>query len=182
MAQGSIFQVQDGNVNPLRVRSLRDGLYGEQLEAALQRLLQEHPEIIPGEQMEPNSDDPPRFVLLKREIAIGSWSLDHLFVDHHGVPTLVECKLIQNPQSRREVIGQVIEYAANIQMALGGGALRQVAESSWTERGQDLCETLSITLGVEDIDDFWLKVEQNLDAGKMRLIIAGDESALKCNA
>lgn len=108
MAQGSIFQEQDGNVNPLPARSLRDGLYGEQLEAALQRLPQEHPEIIPGEQMEPNSDEPPNFVLLKREITIGSWSLDHLFVDHHGVLTLVECKLIQNPQSRREVICQVI--------------------------------------------------------------------------
>ncbi len=175
MAYGSIFQVQDGEFSALPARSMREGLYGEKLEAALQRVLQEHPEIIPGEQMDPGSDDPPRFLLLKRELSIGSWSLDHLFVDHLGVPTLVECKLIQNPQSRREVIGQVIEYAANIQLALGNGALRLIAERSWTENGADLADTLAMKLDVEDVDDFWLRVEQNLEAGKIRLVVAGDE-------
>lgn len=64
-------------------------------------MLEEHPAIIPGNQIDPTNEDPPRFVLLRREMPVGGWSLDHLYVDQYGVLTLVETKLLQNPESRR---------------------------------------------------------------------------------
>src|SRR4051794_12903005 len=36
---------------------------------------------------------------------------DALFINPQGMPTLVECKLWRNPEARREVIGQILDYA-----------------------------------------------------------------------
>ena len=41
------------------------------------------------------------------------WSVDHLFVDQDGVPTIVEVKRSTDTRIRREVIGQMLDYAAN---------------------------------------------------------------------
>jgi hypothetical protein len=83
---------------------MREGLIGKTLEGALQTFLEKYPQIIPGKQIDPSTEDPPRFILLRREMPIGGWSLDHLYVDQRGILTLVETKLFQNPESRREVI------------------------------------------------------------------------------
>ena len=109
-----IFRIENGNCDALPARSLREGFLGKSLEEALQKLLEENPNLIPGKQIAPSSELPPKFALLRREMPLSGWSLDHLFVDQYGVPTLVEAKLIQNPESRREVIGQIIEYAAKV--------------------------------------------------------------------
>ena len=41
------------------------------------------------------------------------WSLDHLFLDQEGIPTLVEVKRGTDTRIRREVVGQMLDYAAN---------------------------------------------------------------------
>ncbi len=41
--------------------------------------------------------------------------LDILAVRASGRPVLIECKLWKNPQSRREVVGQILEYGALLQ-------------------------------------------------------------------
>src|SRR5215218_10115040 len=86
-------------------------------EDVLQSLIATYPDLLVGE------DDPSertRLVLIEREVAIadspdaaGRWSLDHLFVDQDAVPTLVEVKRSSDTRIRREVVGQILEYAAN---------------------------------------------------------------------
>jgi len=157
-------------------RSMRDGLLGTNLEDALQVLFEKYPQLIPGKQIDPASPDPPRFVLLRREMPIGSWSLDHLYVDQRGILTLVETKLIQNPESRREVVGQIIEYAANAADLWAAGRARQAATEYWTRKGKDLNDV--ITKGFEeeiDVEGLWDTVETNLRRGNLRLIVAADE-------
>jgi hypothetical protein len=58
--------------------------------------------------------------LIDRESAVpdteegpGRWSVDHLFLDQDCVPTLVEVKRSSDTRIRREVVGQLIDYAAN---------------------------------------------------------------------
>jgi hypothetical protein len=58
--------------------------------------------------------------LVSREVAVPSeedghdrWSLDHLFLDNEAVPTLVEVKRRRDTRIRREVVGQMLDYAAN---------------------------------------------------------------------
>ena len=57
-------------------------------------------------------------LLVKCEIGIADdldrgdrWSLDHLFIDQDGVPTLVEVKRSTDRRIRREVVGQMLDYA-----------------------------------------------------------------------
>lgn len=79
----------------------------------LQALLFEHPELFPMDEIDPGSG---YFVPICRELAIPkdgpSVYLDLLGMTPFGRLVLVECKLWRNPQARREVIAQIIEYAA----------------------------------------------------------------------
>jgi len=172
-----IFYFDGRKLTEMPSRSMREGLLGKTLEDALQTFFEKYPQIIPGKQIDPISDDPPYFVLLRREMPVGGWSLDHLFVDQHSILTLVETKLFQNPESRREVIGQIIEYAANAIEAWAGGGARQKATEFWGNQSppKEIDALLMEEFGEElDIDDFWRKVEENLTNKKIRLIIASD--------
>jgi hypothetical protein len=173
-----VFHLNGEKLTPMPLRSMRKGLLGKSLEDALQTFFENYPQIIPGKQIDPGSEDPPRFVLLRREMPVGGWSLDHLFADQRGVLTLVETKLFQNPESRREVIGQIIEYAANAKEVWLGGNARQKAMEFWSSQKppKELDQVIQTEFGSElDIEDFWKNVEENLKNGKMRLIIATDE-------
>ena len=156
---------------------MREGFLGKTLEDALQKIFEEYPAIIPGKQISSEDSDPPRFVLLRREMPIANWSLDHLFVDQYGVLTLVETKLFNNPESRREVIGQIIEYASNAELNWSDGKLREGAITYWSRKNPpvDVDSILSNEFGDDlNIDDFWDKIETNLKDGNFRLIIASD--------
>jgi hypothetical protein len=75
---------------------------------------------MPGELVDPQR--PRRWLLVTREAGIalpggagGSrWSLDHLFLDQDGIPTLVEVKRASDPRGRREVVAQMLDYAASL--------------------------------------------------------------------
>jgi hypothetical protein len=56
-----------------------------------------------------------RPVIVAREVATPAGGrIDVVAVDQDGVITLCECKLDRNAGSRREVLGQVIEYGASL--------------------------------------------------------------------
>lgn len=77
-------------------------------EDKLQALLAAHPEVLPVAEIEPAFAP---LVYLGREIPTPSGFLDVLYVSPAGYLTLVEAKLWDNPQARREVVGQIVEYA-----------------------------------------------------------------------
>ncbi|HZL04320.1 MAG TPA: hypothetical protein VFE45_02675, partial [Coriobacteriia bacterium] len=87
-------------------------------EADLQKLLADYPSLLSGRQVNPTS--PREWLLIAREQGVPSvaagpdqWSADHLFVDQEGIPTIVEVKRSSNTSIRREVVGQMLDYAAN---------------------------------------------------------------------
>src|SRR5689334_17687443 len=76
-----------------------------QAERLLQLLIAEHPETLIDE------PDQGSLLFVRREVAVadqedggGRWSLDHLFLDRNGVPTLVEVKRSSDTRGRREVV------------------------------------------------------------------------------
>ena len=172
-----IFNINKRGIRTIRSRSMRDGLLGKSLEDGLQTLFEEYPEILPGYQIAAGEVDVPRFALLRREMPVGSsWSLDHLYVDQYGVLTLVETKLAQNPESRREVIGQIIEYAANSRSSWSVANVRERAAEYWGRKGLKIDAVLEERLGPDiDIDLLWDEVGTQLDQGNIRLIIASDQ-------
>ena len=40
--------------------------------------------------------------------------IDNFMVTASGLPVLAECKLWRNPQGRREVVGQILDYAKEL--------------------------------------------------------------------
>ena len=111
-------------------------------EEILQALLETHPDLLAGGQMTPEA--PRRWALVKREQGVpdrddsGSrWSVDHLFVDQDAVPTLVEVKRSTDTRIRREVVGQMLDYAANGVRYWPVESLRAAFESTQAKLGND---------------------------------------------
>jgi hypothetical protein len=150
-------------------------------ESLLQELLETHPDLLAGGQMDPRA--PRRWLLVKREQGVPDrsdagtrWSVDHLFVDQDAIPTLVEVKRSTDTRIRREVVGQMLNYAANgvrywpladlrtafleTQAALGNSADDQV---------RTLCEDPSLT-----VDVFFARVGDNLRSGRIRMVFVAD--------
>jgi hypothetical protein len=156
-------------------------------EALLQELLAKYPSVLAGDQM--SGSDPVKWLLVAREAGIpdqeGSsdrWSLDHVFIDQSGVPTLVEVKRSTDTRIRREVVGQMLDYAANAVLCWPVDTVRQRFEETCRERGREPDVEVADFLGLTEVADhdksisrFWEAVETNLRAGKIRLIFAADE-------
>lgn len=155
----------------------------------LQDILERTHDLLPGDQINPEA--PCRWMLIKREMPVpdaaggaGRWSLDFFFVDQSAMPTFVECKRFNDTRSRREVVGQVLEYAANGPHFWTKGTLREHAEASAKKRGSTLEQALS-SLGPEDtdsMDSFFDQMEENLKAGQIRIVFFLEEAPneLKC--
>src|SRR3954447_20482496 len=99
----------------------------------MQKLVADHPELI--------TDQDGALLLIRREQPIadkedggGRWSLDHLFVTRSGLPVLVELKRAVDTRLRREVVGQMLDYAANATAFWQGG--RIAASFAATARDQ----------------------------------------------
>jgi hypothetical protein len=149
-------------------------------ERLLQEMIAKHPDLLAGEQI--NSDEPRRWLLVTREMVVTGedsdsprWSLDHLFLDQDAVPTLVEVKKGSNTDIRRKVIGQMLDYAANAVAYWPVEEVRAKFESRCEKNGEDPEEVLALFLGEDkEIDEFWLRVKTNLQAGRIRMVFLAD--------
>lgn len=148
---------------------MKDEEYGS--ERKLQDDLARYPNLLAGDQID--SEAPRRWLLVSREVPVpseeeggGRWSLDHLFLDQDGIPTLVEVKRSSNTEIRRKVVGQMLDYAAN-------------AVAYWpleTIRMRVNDQVLTEFLGPDcDPEAFWQKVKTNLREAKVRMLFVADE-------
>lgn len=152
------------------------------LEDELQALIAKHPELIGGEQIRPGHAR--RWILIQREKGISPsaghramWEVDHLIVDQDAVPTLVEVKLGSNPEVRRTIVGQLLEYAAHASETWTADELRTAFERDTDARDCDPRDELAILLktdGEPDADKFWDDVSRNLAAKRLRLLFIAD--------
>jgi hypothetical protein len=152
-------------------------------EADLQELLADHVHLLPGAQI--NRDSPRRWLLIKREAGIPNqegggawWSVDHLVVDQDAVPTFVEVKRASDTRARREVVAQMLDYAAN-----GSAFWRPEQLRAWFEGDDPEGATEQLVAWLESADEeaggvaarFWDAVGTNLREGKIRLVFVADE-------
>jgi len=151
----------------------------------LQDALAMNHSLLPGDQIKP--EDPRRWLLIQREMPIPDpnsgydrWSVDFVFVDQSAVLTIVECKRHDDTRSRREVVGQVFEYAANAQFYWTSDTLKQCAEESAKAQKRTLAEAIAALQPDELIDDndsaLFEQAIQNLKEGVVRLIFYLDEA------
>lgn len=178
---GKIYLIQDDNT----LQALSQRPYAN--EDLLQTLLAQYPDLLAGEQM--NETSPRRWLLVSREVTIpddeegaGRLSLDHLFLDQDAIPTLVEVKRSSDTRIRREVVGQMLDYAANAVVYLPVEAIRAGFEATCDNQGDDptqlVAELMGTDLGDEEaVELFWRQAKTNLQAGRIRLVFVADEIA-----
>jgi hypothetical protein len=152
-------------------------------EAELQNLLENNLDLIPGDQVDP--DDPRRWLLVKREMVVedpgtaeGRWSLDLLMVDQDGIPTLVECKRFKDTRARREVIGQMFDYAANAAFYLNQDTLTQYLEEQARKRAVDIDTYIANVQpsSGSSLTNFLDSIQNNITQGQIRLVFFMEES------
>jgi len=133
-----------------------------------------------GEQV--NTSAPRRWLLIGREVGVpdnesesNRWALDHLFIDQDGIPTLVEVKRSEDTRIRREVVGQMLDYAANAVVYWPIEKIQTQFERTCQAEQLDPDSTLEEFLDDKSPEEFWQQVKTNLLAGRIRLMFVADE-------
>lgn len=152
-------------------------------EDVLQALLENHPDLLVASA----TGGGDRLLLISREAPVpdreeapGRWAVDHLFVDSDAVPVLVEVKRSTDTRIRREMIGQMLDYAANAATFWTAEQLARDFTASCELRGEDPEALLAELLdNHDDLEAFWRRVADNLDAGRMRLVFVADRIPLE---
>lgn len=162
--------LMNGEGTPQVVERVPEGL--ARREHALRDLIHDHPETLPVHALDPSFG---RVFTVARELNVpGVGYVDVVLADERGRLVVVECKLWRNPQARREVVGQILDYARELarfgyedlqrQITIAtrrpGNALYAMA----CEAGSDLDEARSVDRGARD-----------LAAGRFLLLVVGDE-------
>src|SRR4051794_31399596 len=144
-------------------------------ECLLQRLVADFPHLLAGEEI---GETPRRWLLIGREYGVpdweeggARWSVDHLFLDQDAVPTLVEVKLHGDTRIRREVVGQLLDYAAN---AVVYWPIEQLRERFAAECADPDGRVRELAQPELDVETFWQRAEDNLRAGRLRLVFLAD--------
>lgn len=174
MASGVFLIQADG-----RLVEMSEEPYGS--EADFQELLARYPNLLAGDQI--NSTVPRKWLLISREATLPSeengndrWSVDHLFLDQDAIPTLVEVKRSSDTRIRREVVGQMLDYAANAVVYWPVAEIQAKFEATCQADGRDYEQMLQAFLGPSaDFESFWQKVKINIQTGRIRLLFVADE-------
>jgi len=172
MSNDGIFLIRDGQLMVLDQQPYES-------EALLQQALATFPAVLAGSTT--GQGDAKALLLIRREMGVpgssggsSAWSLDHLFVDAEGVPVIVEVKRSSDTRIRREVVGQMLDYAANGVRYWPIDDLRAAFEATAEADGTTGVERLQSANPEVDADDFWNRVESNLASGRIRMVFVAD--------
>ena len=139
----------------------------------LQGLLFANPSLLPVAEIEPVFEG---LRPVARELPVGGLALDLLYMNAQGYLTLVETKLYRNPEARRAVVSQILEYAKemsswtfeDLEKAVASCRIRAIGANSVVDVVRDE--------GEDGFDEAWFidKVTRNLRLGRFLLLIVGD--------
>lgn len=138
----------------------------------LQRLIHDTPEILPVSELEPGFG---RLVSICRELPTLHGPIDNLIMTPDGDIVLVEVKLWRNPEARRKVVAQALDYASclfemdyeALEQAI---LLGQFGDRQKPARLYDLFDGAD----VKDEASFVDAVNTNLKKGRILILVAGD--------
>ena len=142
-------------------------------ETWIQELLFRYPTVIPADDIEPVFAP---LTPVARELSTPSGPLDIFYLSQDGYPTLVETKLWRNPEARRQVVAQIIDYATQLSKWSYGDLLAAVrrARPDLTEK-DPIIQLMLEAYGQEwDQPRFVDIVSRNLTQGRLLLLIVGD--------
>lgn len=140
------------------------------IEAAIQQLIHEHPGCLPIAEIDPMFCNP---VPICTELNTTAGPIDNFMVTASGLPVLVECKLWRNPEGRREVVGQILDYAKEL-TRWSSSDLQREASRRLGRSGNVILELVRSVGNDVDETDFNDALTSNLRRGRFLLLIVGD--------
>ncbi len=167
---GDFVLLENDNSDAVKVQRLAFGETAGRNEAWLRDTLFSHPEILPVGDIDASFGP---LIPLCKELRTEAGPLDIAFISQSGQLTLVECKLWRNPEARRKVVAQVLDYARAISSWSYADLQRQVSAATG--------ESENVPFRLAKQHDTTLEEHQFVDrahaamrAGRFLLIIAGD--------
>lgn len=139
-------------------------------EATLQDLLFRFPETLPIASIDTAYAGA---VPVCKELSLPAGYADALYVNQLGRLTLTEFKLWRNPQARREVIGQILDYAKDLALWSYEDLQRQVS-LALGKSGNALYEMVHQQSPDLNEAEFVDNVTRHLRRGEFLLLIVGD--------
>ncbi|MCE2518999.1 MAG: DUF4268 domain-containing protein [Alphaproteobacteria bacterium] len=139
-------------------------------EETLRDLLFEHPQALPIAQIDTSYDG---LLPVCRELSTPAGFVDALYVNRLGNLTLAEFKLWRNPQARREVIGQILDYAKDLASWDYEDLQREVSRAL-KRPGNVLWELVANADSTVGEAAFVDNVTRHLRRGEFLMLIVGD--------
>ncbi len=139
-------------------------------EEYIQRLVHEHPSCLPIAEIDPTFIGP---VPVCMELQTPAGPIDNFMVTPSGLPVLVECKLWRNPEGRREVVGQILDYAKELSRWSSSDLEREVRRRLKRDGTVLLDLVREVDPSVDEIQ-FNDALTSNLRRGRFLLLIVGD--------
>jgi hypothetical protein len=160
--------------SPVQLEPLRNGTADTSRhdEAFVRDLIHRSPRVLPISEIEPILDQARAICI---ELPNPAGFADNLLVTPEGGIVLVECKLQRNLQARREVIAQIMDYAAQLQAWTFEDLDAAVRRAELPDGGRPS----GLVECFEDQDDFdpiafMDAITRNLRRGRMLLLVVGD--------
>ncbi len=101
--------VSNGKISKLNKVLLNSNTFKE---SWLQEVLYNEPSLLPTNEIDSSFAN---LIPIGREIPVDSGFIDNFYISSKGYLVIVETKLWRNPESRREVVGQILDYAKDVQ-------------------------------------------------------------------
>jgi hypothetical protein len=139
-------------------------------EADIQALVHEHPACLPIAEIDAMFSGP---VPICTELNTPAGPIDNFMVTPSGLPILVECKLWRNPQARREVVSQILDYAKELSRWSSSDVQREVSHRLKRD-GNPLLDMVRAVDPEVDEQQFNDALTANLRRGRFLLLIVGD--------
>lgn len=130
-------------MDSLRVHKIK-GKVGKD-EAWIQKYLADNPELLTTIDLDGIKTE---LHLIGRELN----QIDLLFVDKRGLLTIVETKLFKNPEAKREVVAQVLNYAAELSNLKIHQLCKDIANLKGSIQIKDLVELRKLSTLLYEID------------------------------
>ncbi|WP_242094293.1 hypothetical protein [Aestuariivivens sediminicola] len=167
-SQGIPFFISNSNTQKLERIPLTEKLFQEEW---IQKLIFENPQILPVDNLEIGFTP---LIPLGREISTSVGFIDNLFISSDGYLTIVETKLWRNPEAKREVVGQIIDYAKDLTNWTFDKLNSEVKNRNSENKG-----IIEAIRELEELDEEYEaklidNIERNLKRGRFLLLIVGD--------
>lgn len=141
-------------------------------EAWLQNLVFAHPETIPVQEIEPGFG--PLIPICTELDTRQAGYIDTLFANHQGLLTIAEFKLWRNPEARREVVGQILDYARVLRRWTYADLQREVSHTLKRHGANALFDIVRSKHPALDEASFIDAASRNLRNGRFLLLLIGD--------